>query len=459
MAGRTTGLADVDSWLETYDAGQYAPFPASLLPERLAPGLDDASRVAMAGLHVVGNAGHDRRTLREFYLARRGQMDALDWDDGFNLWAIAQNETDLWLRSCVEVLGRVAAGPEVEKARFGAELQARYETLPRRRLNVRLDVEDLVRLLSLPAWRKRHELYAVWVATEILAATEGHDVKVNHADGELRFAFREARIADITSARPAVSLYSERKTPLASPTGKGRTSHVQPDFGLWCEQAHGDLCALVVEVKHYKRSGGRNFRDALVDYAEAHPFAVTVLVNYGPVRLSDELPRNLTHRCRTVAHLNPRNQKARNEFRELARERIGEPARTVGRLVAEAEVPRSVVVDISGSMAHVLQSHWFGEFAGSLLRGGADTAVLVDNGHRATIGMEGLAAWIRENELVGGTRLAAAVAVVLNGEGSTLVVTDSDGLRDLGDLEGVKDLLDEGDIVGAKVVSLRASTV
>ena len=42
MIGQTTGLADVDMWLDAYDAGQYDPFPASLLPENLPLGLDDA---------------------------------------------------------------------------------------------------------------------------------------------------------------------------------------------------------------------------------------------------------------------------------------------------------------------------------------------------------------------------------------------------------------------------------
>ena len=262
------------------------------------------------------------------------QWGPLGRDDGLNLWMIAQNETDYWLRTTVQILGRLVAGPEAERARFAKELRSRYETLPRRRLNVRVDVQDLVRLLSLPAWRKRHELYAVWIATEILAAAEGHEVRVKHGEGELRFAFRQTKIADIVSARPVVSLFSERKTPLENPIGKGRKCNVQPDYGLWREEQFGDRCSLVVEVKHYKRSDGRNFRDALVDYARAHPGAVAMLVNYGPVGLLEELPYDLRRRCRTVEHLNPRNKEAKDEFRKAVRAQIGDPARTVGRLVS-----------------------------------------------------------------------------------------------------------------------------
>ena len=42
LSGQTTRDSDVDTWLVAYDADQYAPFPASLLPERLPAGLDDA---------------------------------------------------------------------------------------------------------------------------------------------------------------------------------------------------------------------------------------------------------------------------------------------------------------------------------------------------------------------------------------------------------------------------------
>ena len=215
----------------------------------------------------------------------------------------------------------------------------------------------------------------------------------------------------------------------------------------------------MVEVKHYKRSDSRNFRDALVDYARAHPDAAAMLVNYGPVGLSEELPYDLRRRCQTVEHLNPRNKQAKDEFRKAVREQIGDPARTVGRLVASSGLPRSVIVDTSASMAQVLRSGWFGEFAGNLARGGAETAVLVDDGPRAMVGMDSLAAWIRENELNRGTRLAAEVAALVEAEGSTLVVTDGDGLRDLGRLGLELASLDEGDEVGAKVVTLRGRSV
>lgn len=456
LTRQCTGIRDVDAWLAAYDADEYAPFPGSLLPEVLPDGLDDAARIVVAALHVLRSYGHDRPSLLAEYRARRGSAGPADRGDALNIGMIAQNETDYWLRTTVLILGRLMAGPERTRARFGTELRERFARLPRRRMNARIDVQDLMRLLSLPAWRKRHELFAVWVATEIIAAAEGHEVKVNHEEGELRFAFREAKIADIVSARPVLSLFSERRTPLDSPIGKGRKRNVQPDYGLWREGWAAEECVLVVEVKHYKRSDGRNFRDALVDYARAHPFAVVMLVNYGPAGMRGELPYDEARRCQAIGDLNPRNREARDRFREAVRELVGEPVRTVARLVAGNGLPGSVVIDTSGSMARVLHSGWFVAFAGDLTRSGTETAILVDDGLRAKVPMGRLLEWIRDNELDRGTHLARAVEELLQAEGSTLVVTDGDGMRDLQSLHAETELLDEGWDVGAKVVELRS---
>ena len=142
--------------------------------------------------------------------------------DGFDPAMIAQNETDHWLRNSVLMLARALTGPTRERGRFGAELRARYQPLARRPVNADIEVADLETLLSLPAWRKRHELFGVWVATEMLASIENHEITIHHAQGELRFGFGEAKIADVTSARPRLALYAERRTPLEAPVGKGR---------------------------------------------------------------------------------------------------------------------------------------------------------------------------------------------------------------------------------------------
>ena len=74
------------------------------------------------------------------------------------------------------MLGRVLTRPAAERERFGAELAARYGRMGRRLVNADVEVADLEKLLSLPAWQKRHELYGVWVATEMLASVEDHEI-------------------------------------------------------------------------------------------------------------------------------------------------------------------------------------------------------------------------------------------------------------------------------------------
>ena len=94
---------------------------------------------------------------------------------------------------------------------------------------------------------------------------------------------------------------------------------MQPDFGLWCDGREPERCALVVEAKHYKRRARRNFWDALVDYARAHPRAPMLLVNYGPVGSFEDLPADVAKRCEPIGHLNPQQHRVREEFRERVR--------------------------------------------------------------------------------------------------------------------------------------------
>ena len=168
-------------------------------------------------------------------------------------------------------------------------------------------------------WKMRYELYAVWVATNIVRALEGHEITIKFENGELKFAFREAIIADVETAEPKVSLISERRTSLSNPVGKGRKEAVQPDFGLWAYGLQHDYCVMVIEVKHYKRRSRRNFRDLLIDYANAHPKATVILVNYGPVGSKfDDLPREIEDRCRMIGPMNPETRQNKGSSWKLS---------------------------------------------------------------------------------------------------------------------------------------------
>jgi hypothetical protein len=424
----STGLEDVDVWLKEYDQGRYGPFPASLGPQRFVTGLDDAAAILMTAVSIIRARWRgDRQLMMTEYRARSYPAERRD---AFHPSSISQNETDFWLRSGVQYLANLLTRPVDEREAFAAKLRIAYAAFPRRRMFADIEIKDIERILSLPAWQKRHEMYGVWVATEIVGALDGHTITINHANGELKFAFSEARIADVMTARPKIALFSERKSPLASPVGKSRTSSVQPDFGLWTTGTTQEECVLVVEVKHYLRRSRRNFRDALIDYANAHLNATVVLVNYGPVGADfTDLPFAIKERCTMIGFMNHDEKMSRDRFRELVRKRVGEPVITpsyAGR-VKSAEI---VVVDSSQSMAEILRSRWFNDFIEEL---GEDSTrfALVDAEVRAVVGREDLLKWLVTSRLGSSTSLAAPVSKLLLDHELMIVLTDEEGMNSL----------------------------
>ncbi len=119
-------------------------------------------------------------------------------------------------------------------------------------------------------------------------------------------------------------------------------------------------CALVVEVKHYKRTAKKSFSEVMTDYPAAHPNAPIVLVNYGPIGdILNCIPLSAKARCVTVEHLTVLNRRAREEFRDLVRKVIGRPVRAALEFGGTTRAKRAVAVDVSRSMAPVLSDPRF----------------------------------------------------------------------------------------------------
>ena len=444
--------AGVHEWLENYDNGKYLPLPESLNPERLPPGIDDAARVVIAALSVILRSGGSRSIMMAEHIARSYKSMQRD---AFHLWTIAQNENDYWLRSIVQDLAKILMLPENEKLAISGMLVDAFSKFSRRRINANIELKDLEQVLSLPAWKKRYELYGVWIATEILSAIPDHEITIHHKNGELKFAFKEAQICNIDTARPQLSLFSERRVPLTNPIGKSRKHSVQPDFGLWKAGEEAENCKMIIEVKHYKKRSRRNFRDALIDYARAHPNSNCILVNYGPVgKLFSDLPMSVKNRCQMLGHLNPQNKLVREEFYKLIRDCVGSPVTETKNLESVIENnTKLLAIDISGSMAGIIKTSWFWDFV-SGLEYSSVRVFLIDSKVRSIEKNSTLKDWFANNSLGSSTSLLEPIKTILENNEDLTIVTDQGGLDSLQELSNKIQIIEINDTPYVKVLKI-----
>ena len=271
--------------------------------------------------------------------------------------SIAQNETDYWLRSFVIALSAAANHlPKPELAELGQKLDAITSKLPLTPFDVEVSLAQLEKVLSLPIWEKRHELYSVWIATEMVRALDedGHQVELHHEKGRIAFAFHETLIATVHSSPGPFTLVSELRSPLLNPQGEGRTAGVQPDHALWTKERGKEICRMVVEAKHYKKSAKGKFQDVFEDYARAFPQAEVYLVNHGPPGKSSlEISSAVRDRCHPINELTSIATEAKNELAKAIRQCVGQPI--AAWPVSHGGTTDTVVaIDVSGSMRPAL---------------------------------------------------------------------------------------------------------
>lgn len=173
-------------------------------------------------------------------------------------------------------------GQPTAASQLSGAIQAGFDRPPRtERTRVTLE-QEFSDLINLPIWRKRHELYAVWVGSRIADALSDLSWEW-HPDGDtLRFSFSGVELATISADRARHVFWTEKRTALEEPSFFGR-KHIQPDYRIMTVPTHRyDATSLVVECKQYRKWSKRNFGVALDDYAKGCPKAPIILVNYGP---------------------------------------------------------------------------------------------------------------------------------------------------------------------------------
>ncbi len=183
-------------------------------------------------------------------------------------------------------------------------------------------MEDEFReFVNLPIWKKRHELYAVWVGSRVAESLNEMEWKWLPDGDTLRFPFSGAELATLRYSDGEHVFWTEKRTDLKGKGVFGRR-RIQPDYRIMTLPTHrSNSTTLVVECKQYRRWSRKNFSAALDDYALGCPDAQVVLVNYGPVDAAIIKSVDSSRRDRTylIGDFKPGNDAAFREFRNITR--------------------------------------------------------------------------------------------------------------------------------------------
>lgn len=146
---------------------------------------------------------------------------------------------------------------------------------------------ELLDILSFPTWRKRHELYSVWVGTRMLKVIshQASDMYFHAVDGVLSFAFGGSRLASFDAGGQQFDVWAELRSDLVGTSAK-RKRGIQPDFRVVRSEislTNNVRTTYVLECKHYLDGSVSNFTAAADDYSRSCPEAVVHVVNHGPI--------------------------------------------------------------------------------------------------------------------------------------------------------------------------------
>ena len=424
--------ADVVRWSTAYQDERYTPLPSSLRGPRFPLHLRKSALVADSVLLRLRTANISRKVWPTEHRPRRTESDPAELRQ---LSDILQIETDHWLRWFIVALSAASTHLAHQDLKdLGTDLNdvmVKFNLWP----NAPLEVQDLESVLSLPIWKKRYELFAVWVAAEIIRALEAFQVKLHHDDGRMEFGFREAKVASLRSSLGEFALMTERRTCAKNLRGEGRKRGVQPDYALWSVNGDGEDCRLVIEVKHYKKPHRQRFTDVFEDYARAFPRGQIYLVNYGSAgRAIDSVSVDVRDRCHAIGGLMTSDESARSKLASAVRCCVGDPITTLSTSQHCRESAAVLLLDVSMSMNHYIRSPSMKSFVERLLResnieklAAADTTVI--NLWPAT--RDGCNCLLQTTG--SNTELSPPVRLLLQSYEHVLVITDADGIDTLSD--------------------------
>ncbi|MDA9538077.1 hypothetical protein ACM41_18315 [Bradyrhizobium sp. CCBAU 21362] len=348
-----------ERWLVEYDEGRW---PADL-PNQPAFG--------------SGHSGHTLRLLWNLWSQivqasrdvgdLRSALDTFKWTPtgslrsiGFDPWLLKLLDAEAWsarvLRSIFDAANDIA-----RQEQFVRSVQSVFDSVPKVKRPIVDRVAVLEELLSLPAWKRRSELYSAWVGCQIVQSLGPH-VEIHSIDGWIRYSFGGTHLA--TARRTDGDLlyvWAELRSPLENPKGKGRTRAIQPDYSIQkAPITYPESSVLVVECKQYLKASSANFTAALEDYARGRPRAKVVLVNHGQASdsIRERLSPHLRDRTEIIGDLNPSSDVAQNSLRQIVRSLLGSFERPVSAADAgnQNDVAVSALSERTGAPSHLVDT-------------------------------------------------------------------------------------------------------
>jgi hypothetical protein len=314
--GESSTTPGLSAWLTIYTSnGLFEALPddwrtgQSDVDERLGRVVQLTNTVLSAFRRYAAN--HEELRLAASEEGRRAIPDPIE-PSVQQLWQI---ESDYWPKAIVNWIEQRRHDVRVKDEAALQRMMAAIDTLLPPSSETEL-VSELVRqledVLNLPIWRYRHEVYAVWLGSQIHHSLKslGWRFQFHLRDDRLEFAFRGVHLATMFGQTDEQVLFwwTELETPhQALPSGH-RTSAIKPDYRIRrAPLSDADADILVVEAKQNLKSATREFTNAVRDYAFGCPRAEVLLANYGPIALTalSQVEPGLQDRIELHARVHP----------------------------------------------------------------------------------------------------------------------------------------------------------
>jgi hypothetical protein len=321
---RSAHHPSIDDWLRRYwsnDPWRDLPHQPSAVDDPAVQELLDEgwqlAQFVMDEVRAVSSSRPQIRALRDASQTAPGLSPA-------GLLAVAEN--DMWVGNLVNALYYASEAEDI--GRYASAFNQAMEPFRNKDQELMSSQRRLEEFLDLPMWKQRYALFSNWVCCRVLEALNDRQPRVHASrDGTIRFRFSGTHLATFDAFDPPLHLFTELRSSLANPIGKGRKSAIQPDISL----VHDPVTEIVdsplaIECKQYLKPDNQSFGHAITDYARGRPAARIVLVDHGRVReeiVLQHVEEEVRGRSCVVGELSPDQADALARFAAEVRGALG----------------------------------------------------------------------------------------------------------------------------------------